>query len=147
MAPPCARASNLSLPLTGPRHAPTAAERAEWVEAAWQIFEAIETHCRRAVGYTSLKDVRPRCSAHAAAAGPAHHKHQCFDSDGERGDPRVGQPSYFLAETLKYLLLTFEPELHGMEKLQLDDVVFTTEAHPLSIQPLMCGPPDRRHPW
>ena len=72
---------------------------------------------------------------------------QCFDSDGERGDPRVGQPSYFLAETLKYLLLTFEPELHGMEKLQLDDVVFTTEAHPLSIQPLMCGPPDRRHPW
>jgi len=36
-------------------------------------------------------------------------------------------PSYFLAETLKYLYLLFAPE----ETLDLDAVVFNTEAHPL----------------
>lgn len=36
-------------------------------------------------------------------------------------------PSYFLADTLKYLLLLFGPD----EFVSLDDYVFTTEAHPL----------------
>ena len=36
-------------------------------------------------------------------------------------------PSYFLAETLKYLYLLFAPE----ETLDLRAVVFNTEAHPL----------------
>jgi mannosidase alpha-like ER degradation enhancer 2 len=36
-------------------------------------------------------------------------------------------PSYFLAETLKYLYLIFAPD----EAVDLDHVVFTTEAHPL----------------
>ena len=36
-------------------------------------------------------------------------------------------PSFFIAETLKYLLLTFAPEQH----LSLHDFTFTTEAHPL----------------
>ena len=36
-------------------------------------------------------------------------------------------PSYFLAETLKYLYLLFAPD----ETLDLDAVVFNTEAHPL----------------
>ena len=35
-------------------------------------------------------------------------------------------PSYFLAETLKYLYLLFAPE----ETLDFDSVVFNTEAHP-----------------
>jgi mannosidase alpha-like ER degradation enhancer 2 len=35
-------------------------------------------------------------------------------------------PSYFLAETLKYLYLLFAPD----EALDLDTVVFNTEAHP-----------------
>jgi hypothetical protein len=38
-------------------------------------------------------------------------------------------PSYFLAETLKYLLLLFGPD----DYISLDDFVFTTEAHPLRI--------------
>ncbi len=42
----------------------------------------------------------------------------------EKGDL---QPSYFLAETLKYLYLLFAPE----KTLDLDKVVFNTEAHPL----------------
>ena len=36
-------------------------------------------------------------------------------------------PSYFLAETLKYLYLIFAPD----NAVDLDRVVFTTEAHPL----------------
>lgn len=46
----------------------------------------------------------------------------------EAGDDRVDDlPSYFLAETLKYLLLMFGPD----DYVSLDDFVFTTEAHPL----------------
>jgi mannosidase alpha-like ER degradation enhancer 2 len=38
-------------------------------------------------------------------------------------------PSYFLAETLKYLYLLFAPE----RTLDFHRVVFNTEAHPLRI--------------
>ena len=41
----------------------------------------------------------------------------------EKGDL---MPSYFLAETLKYLYLLF-----AEEPVDLDKVVFNTEAHPL----------------
>ena len=40
-------------------------------------------------------------------------------------------PSYFLAETLKYLLLLFGSD----DSLDLADYVFTTEGHPVSIAP------------
>jgi mannosidase alpha-like ER degradation enhancer 2 len=40
-------------------------------------------------------------------------------------------PSYFLAETLKYLYLLFAPD----ETLDFDGVVFNTEAHPLRRTP------------
>ncbi len=43
---------------------------------------------------------------------------------GEKGDL---MPSYYLAESLKYLYLLFAPD----ETLDLDTIVFTTEAHPL----------------
>ena len=46
----------------------------------------------------------------------------------------IGQPSYFLAETLKYMLLIVEPDL-----LPIAQYVMTTEAHPLSVRPLQCG--------
>jgi mannosidase alpha-like ER degradation enhancer 2 len=36
-------------------------------------------------------------------------------------------PSYFLAETLKYLYLIFAPD----QALDFDQVVFNTEGHPL----------------
>ena len=38
-------------------------------------------------------------------------------------------PSYWLAETLKYFWLTFQPP----SLLPMDQWVFTTEAHPLRI--------------
>jgi ER degradation enhancer, mannosidase alpha-like 2 len=66
------------------------------------FFEGLVKHCRTDAGYTVLKDVTTK----------------------EKGDL---MPSYFLAETLKYLYLLFAPD----ETLDLDKVVFNTEAHPL----------------
>ena len=68
------------------------------------IFRALKERCRVENGYTVLKDV----------------------ATGEKGDL---MPSYFLAETLKYLYLLFSPE----EKVDVKsaNVVFNTEAHPL----------------
>ena len=66
------------------------------------FFEGLVAHCRTERGYTVLKSVVTK----------------------EKGDL---MPSYFLAETLKYLYLLFAPD----ETLDLDRVVFNTEAHPL----------------
>ena len=66
------------------------------------IFEDLEKYCRVENGFTVLKDVRTK----------------------EKGDL---MPSYFLAETLKYLYLLFSPE----DVVGFDRVVFNTEAHPL----------------
>ncbi len=74
----------------------------EYLEMGRSFFEAITGRCRTDAGTTGLKDV----------------------VTGEKGDL---MPSYYLAESLKYLYLLFTPDT----KLDLDEVVFTTEAHPL----------------
>jgi hypothetical protein len=74
----------------------------KYLEMGRVFFEGLVTHCRTDAGYTVLKSVVTR----------------------EKGDL---MPSYFLAETLKYLYLLFAPE----KTLDLDRVVFNTEAHPL----------------
>lgn len=66
------------------------------------FFDALVAHCRTDNGYTTLKSVVTK----------------------EKGDLL---PSYFLAETLKYLYLLFSPEA----KWDPGTVVFNTEAHPL----------------
>jgi mannosidase alpha-like ER degradation enhancer 2 len=66
-----------------------------------QFLADLEACCRTEAGYTTLTSVETR----------------------EKGDL---MPSYFLAETLKYLYLLAVPEALDLEK-----VVFTTEAHPL----------------
>ncbi len=66
------------------------------------FLEALVRRCRTDAGFTVLTDV--------AAT--------------KRGDL---MPSYFLAETLKYLYLLFAPE----ETLDLNRFVLNTEAHPL----------------
>lgn len=66
------------------------------------FLDGLVSHCRTGDGCTVLKDVRTY----------------------EKGDL---MPSYFLAETLKYLYLLFAPEA----TLDLDKVIFNTEAHPL----------------
>ncbi len=66
------------------------------------IFAALVAHCRTPSGYTVLKDVTTK----------------------QQGDL---MPSYFLAETLKYLYLLFAPD----SALDFDHVTFNTEGHPL----------------
>lgn len=73
-----------------------------YLEMGRTFFEGLVAHCRTEAGYTVLKDVTTK----------------------EKGDL---MPSYFLAETLKYLYLLFAPE----ETLDPGKVVFNTEAHPL----------------
>lgn len=65
------------------------------------FFDALVKHCRTDAGYTTMKNVVTK----------------------EQGDL---MPSYFLAETLKYLYLLYVPE----GTFDFDRVVFNTEAHP-----------------
>jgi mannosidase alpha-like ER degradation enhancer 2 len=74
----------------------------KYLEMGRTFFESLVAHCRTDAGYTALKNVVTK----------------------EKGDL---MPSYFLAETLKYLYLLFAPE---RMLLDLDAVVFNTEAHP-----------------
>ncbi|CAK5283338.1 unnamed protein product [Mycena citricolor] len=77
-----------------------------WREMGWKIFQAIERESRTASGYASLQYTEK---------SPA---------------PLLDEmPSYFLAETLKYLYLLFLDE----DPLPLDQWVFNTEAHPLPV--------------
>jgi hypothetical protein len=89
---------------------------------AWRIFQALQQnasvyHDGVHSGFSGLTDVR--CTPTQTPPCPA---------TGSRFLDL--QPSYFLAETLKYLLLTFAP----IDYLPLDEWVFSTEAHPLRRQ-------------
>jgi Glycosyl hydrolase family 47 len=74
-----------------------------YLEMGRVFFEALVRNCRVESGYTVLKDVRTM----------------------EKGDL---MPSYFLAETLKYLYLLFAPD----DAFDFDRVVLNTEAHPFA---------------
>jgi len=80
----------------------------EW---GWEIFMAIESNCRTSVGYGSLSDVN-----------------SFFQTPMDRME------SFFLAETLKYLYLLFDPD-SNIDLLGRH--VFNTEAHPLRIFPAL----------
>jgi hypothetical protein len=74
----------------------------QYIAMGRAFWLGIFANCRTDAGYTVLKSVVSK----------------------EKGDL---MPSYFLAETLKYLYLIFAPE----KTLDLGSVVFNTEAHPL----------------
>jgi len=76
----------------------------EW---GWEVFQAIERYCRTEGGYGSLHDVT-RVGA----------------------QPDNKMESFFLAETLKYLYLLFDPETPID---LLNKHVINTEAHPVRI--------------
>ena len=59
----------------------------EW---GWEVFQSIERFCRTTYGYGALSDVHPR--------------------DTNTVTPRDSMESFFLAETLKYLYLLFDPD-------------------------------------
>jgi ER degradation enhancer, mannosidase alpha-like 2 len=71
-----------------------------YVSMGETFFDDLIKHCRVDDGYTTLKSVVTK----------------------EKGDH---MPSFFLAETLKYLYLLFS------DSQLLRDAVFNTEAHPL----------------
>lgn len=75
---------------------------------AGEIYEAIEQHTRTPYGYSAVRDVRV-----------------------QQPQLRNEMETFFLAETMKYLYLTFHP--NPREVLDLDEFVLTTEAHPLRI--------------
>ncbi|ESK90496.1 glycoside hydrolase family 47 protein [Moniliophthora roreri MCA 2997] len=77
-----------------------------WRERGWAVFQSIERYAKTEYGYASINEV---------------------DSDAPTLKDEM--PSYFMAETLKYLYLLFTDE----EIIPLDKWVFNTEAHPLPI--------------
>ncbi|RPD52651.1 seven-hairpin glycosidase [Lentinus tigrinus ALCF2SS1-7] len=77
-----------------------------WRERGWAVFQAIEKEARTESGYASLSSV---------TSSPAPKKDE--------------MPSFFTAETLKYLYLLFTDE----DLIPLDRWVFNTEAHPLPV--------------
>ena len=78
----------------------------EW---GWEMFQSIEKYCRTDIAYGALSNVQ--------------------DTNGR---PRDSMESFFLAETLKYFYLLFDPDT---EVDILHKHVFNTEAHPLRIFP------------
>ncbi len=75
----------------------------EW---GWEIFQAINTHCRVEAGFAGVRNV--------------NQIPVVYDDL---------QQSFFMAETLKYLFLLFSPD----ELIPLSEFVFNTEAHPFRI--------------
>jgi len=75
---------------------------------AGEIFEAIEQHAKTPFGYSAVTDVRQI---------PPRQRNE--------------METFFLAETVKYLYLTFVP--NPRKVVNLDEFVFTTEAHPIRI--------------
>ena len=75
-------------------------------EYAWDIFQSLRKYCRTEIGYAGIGDVR---------------RPNQF--------PLPTQQSWFLAETLHYLYLTFE----SSSFMPLDEWVYNTEAHPLKV--------------
>jgi mannosidase alpha-like ER degradation enhancer 2 len=77
-----------------------------YFEMGRAFLESLLKYCRTEAGYASLSDVEAKTKADE-------------------------MPSYFLAETLKYLYLLFSPR----DTVDLSKVVFNTEAHPLPRLP------------
>ncbi|KAL0260718.1 hypothetical protein SLS55_004408 [Diplodia seriata] len=74
-----------------------------WRDAGWNMFKAIQTHCRAEFGYSAIDDI--------TKAAPTL---------------KDEMESFWLAETLKYFYLLFADE----DLVSLDEWVLNTEAHP-----------------
>eukprot|EP00747_Dinoflagellata_sp_TGD_P048708 gnl/TRDRNA2_/TRDRNA2_145764_c0_seq2.p1 gnl/TRDRNA2_/TRDRNA2_145764_c0~~gnl/TRDRNA2_/TRDRNA2_145764_c0_seq2.p1 ORF type:complete len:383 (+),score=64.50 gnl/TRDRNA2_/TRDRNA2_145764_c0_seq2:162-1151(+) len=75
-----------------------------------EVFDALEKTCRAPFGYGVHPDVtKPKLKC-------------CMGADDK-------EPTFFAAETLKYLFLLQDPE----RKMSLETFVFSTEGHPLPL--------------
>jgi mannosyl-oligosaccharide alpha-1,2-mannosidase len=100
--------------------------RPELVESLFLLFRATLDDRWRRSGWFIYKAMTIHCFVKDAGA---------FSSLGAASEITGEMPSFFLAETLKYLWLLFEDP----NRFSLQDFVFTTEAHPLSTK-RMCQP-------
>lgn len=91
--------------------------RPENIESAWYLFKITGDEKYREMGRAMFDSVRVACRDFFAYHTLA---------DVRTKEARDSMPSFFLAETLKYAYLLEKPDL-----IDLDQVVFTTEAHPL----------------
>ena len=87
-------------------------------ERGWELFQAIQRHCRVDAGYVGLKSV-------------------WRVPDGDPANMDDYMPSFFIGETLKYFFLLFSDD----DLIPLEDWVFNTEAHPFS-RSARCGSAD-----
>jgi len=92
--------------------------RPEIIESAYYLSYYTKDPRYQEMGSTFILGLVRYCKADAGFAAL---------SDVETKSKRDNMESYFLAETLKYLYLLFAPR----ETLDLNKVVFNTEAHPL----------------
>ena len=83
-------------------------------EFGWHIFQSIERYCKLPSGYGKLKSV-----------------------ENTNDSPENMLESFVLSETFKYLYLLFDPE---NELDLLNGIVFSTEAHPLSLLDMVTKP-------
>ena len=90
----------------------------ELIESAYYLYNATGDPLYRRMGVTFLNSLRDYCKVGSGFADVVN-----LDTK-ERSDR---MESYFLAETLKYLYLLFS----DTALLDLEHVVFTTEAHPI----------------
>ena len=98
--------------------APAYPLRPEIIESAWYLYRLTKDPKYLEMGKTFFDDIRAHCRTEA---GDTVLKSVITK---EKGDL---MPSYFLAETLKYLYLLFSDE----PAVDLKTAVFNTEAHPL----------------
>ncbi|KAI9024671.1 hypothetical protein DFJ74DRAFT_665770 [Hyaloraphidium curvatum] len=97
---------------------------------AWQIMRAIQTWCATPDGYAGLSDVSTDGGIRIGTKERAKLEDPGEMDFSDAGLPHVDlQESFFIAETMKYLLLTFADD----DLLPLDEWVFNTEAHPLPV--------------
>lgn len=96
------------------RLAPDPAVRARAQDMAWKIFQAMEEHSKTPFGYATIRN-----------------------PNGDLGamEKQDNMPSFLIAETFKYLYLTFQDEGDkGTHVMDLKEWVLTTEAHPVRIE-------------
>ena len=93
--------------------------RPEIIESAYYLYHFTKDPRYLDMGQTFFNGIVKYCKTDVAYAAL---------SDVEEKTKTDRMESFFLAETLKYLYLLFDPEA-----LDFDKVIFNTEAHPLQM--------------
>ena len=93
--------------------------RPEIIESAFYLYHYTKDTAYKNMGEVFFKNLVQRCRTETAYAAL---------KDVSTGEKMDQMESFFLAETMKYLYLLCSPE----STLNLDEVVFNTEAHPIT---------------